>query len=293
VALGAAFLLRDQFAFVAAPADTYVAAPTGTRLAAPAAVPSARETSAVAVLLPPVEKPSRPSADRARRPAAAAEEPKLALDIVRIGPDVSVFAGRAPLGSRITILAEGQVVASAKADATGSWMAVIERQFAPGQHEFSLRAEAADGAAVTEDRRIRLAVAPTAPRGAPALPREAASAQARVPPAPVTFLYNEATFTPEGRKAAAVLAAYLTAQRWTAVSLSGHADERGSEHYNMELSRQRLDAVAGYLRDAGFAGRLELIPKGKSEPYASADRRTLSREQSFQLDRRVELRGAR
>jgi outer membrane protein OmpA-like peptidoglycan-associated protein len=184
-------------------------------------------------------------------------------------------------------------VASAEADATGSWMVVIEREFAPGQHEFSLRAQAADGAAVMEDRRIRLAVAPTAPRSAPALPQQAAAPARAALPAPVTFVYNEATFTPEGRKAAALLAAYLTAQRWAAVSLSGHADERGSEHYNMELSRQRLDAVAGYLRDAGFAGRLELIPKGKSEPYAGADRRTLSREEAFQLDRRVELRGAR
>ncbi|MFZ0853589.1 MAG: hypothetical protein WAO08_30885, partial [Hyphomicrobiaceae bacterium] len=67
------------------------------------------------------------------------------------------------------------------------------------------------------------------------------------------------------------------------------ADERGTDVYNIELSRRRLLVVADYLRDSGFAGKLELIPKGRSEPYTGIDRRSLPREEAFQLDRRVEL----
>jgi len=61
----------------------------------------------------------------------------------------------------------------------------------------------------------------------------------------------------------------------------------------MQLSRQRLQVVADYLRHQGFAGALELIPKGKSEPYAGVDRRAVPKEEAFQFDRRVELRVAR
>jgi outer membrane protein OmpA-like peptidoglycan-associated protein len=61
----------------------------------------------------------------------------------------------------------------------------------------------------------------------------------------------------------------------------------------MELSRRRLDSVAHYLRESGYAGKLVLVPKGKSEPFLSPDRWRLSREDALQLDRRVELHLAR
>ena len=61
----------------------------------------------------------------------------------------------------------------------------------------------------------------------------------------------------------------------------------------MELSRQRLLVVSDFLRKNGFVGELELIPKGKSEPYVGIDRHELSTEDAFQLDRRVEVRQVR
>jgi outer membrane protein OmpA-like peptidoglycan-associated protein len=165
---------------------------------------------------------------------------------------------------------------------------VIERAFAPGEREFSLRAEPTErGDDVTVGQRVRVAIAPVTPRNNPPLK---AAAPTHTIPAPVTFVYNETTFTNEGRKAVTSLTEYLISRRWDLVSLSGHADERGSDRYNMELSRQRLDAVAAYLRDHGFVGKLELVPKGKSEPYAHVDRQMLPREDALQLDRRVELR---
>ena len=202
-----------------------------------------------------------------------------------------MFAGRAPPNSDVTILANDRAVAAAKADETGTWATVTERGFAPGEYEFSLRAKSIERGDVTEGQRVRMAVAPTARSLVLPPTRHAASLQANT--APITFVYNETTFTNEGRKAATLLAKYLSLERSKAVSLSGHADERGSDGYNMELSRQRLEVVASYLRDYGFVGTLELMPKGKSEPFTGVDRRSLSKEDAFQLDRRVELRLAR
>jgi outer membrane protein OmpA-like peptidoglycan-associated protein len=109
-------------------------------------------------------------------------------------------------------------------------------------------------------------------------------------PVPIMFVYNEANFTSEGRRAADLLIEYLKLKHLKSISLSGHADERGSDPYNMDLSRERLDAVARYLRDGGFSGELDLVPKGKSEPFTGVDRSKFSGEALYQLDRRVELR---
>lgn len=254
----------------------------------PAGVPSTSVTKTMRTPSPPNTKLPGPAISVSKQ----TDQPKLTFDVVRIDPEgASVFAGRAPPNSDVTILANGREVAAAKADETGAWAAVTERKFAPGEYEFSLRAKSIALGDVTEGQRVRMAVAPTT-RGVATPPtRHAASLQAI--PAPITFVYNETTFTDEGRKAAAFLAKYLISQRPEAVSLSGHADERGSDRYNMELSRQRLEVVAGVLRDHGFVGKLELIPKGKSEPFTGVERRAFSKEYAFQLDRRVELRLAR
>jgi outer membrane protein OmpA-like peptidoglycan-associated protein len=57
----------------------------------------------------------------------------------------------------------------------------------------------------------------------------------------------------------------------------------------MTLSRERLDTVARYLKEGGFQGELELIPKGKREPFAGVVRNQYPLEDLYQLDRRVEL----
>ena len=47
--------------------------------------------------------------------------------------------------------------------------------------------------------------------------------------------------------------------------------------------------MARFLREGGFNGRLELVPKGKTEPYSGVVRGDFSQEDLYQLDRRVEL----
>jgi outer membrane protein OmpA-like peptidoglycan-associated protein len=108
-------------------------------------------------------------------------------------------------------------------------------------------------------------------------------------PIPVLFVYNEASFTPEGRRAAQLLLDYLLLKKFDTVTFTGHADERGSDPYNMDLSRERLEAVGRFLREGGYKGKLVMIPKGKTEPFMGVDRSKFPLDALYQLDRRVEL----
>ncbi len=123
-------------------------------------------------------------------------------------------------------------------------------------------------------------------------PSGAASSEKAIP-VPITFVYAEATLTSDGRHATDLLLEYLKLKHFDQVMLSGHADERGTSDYNMDLSRERLDAVASLLRQGGFSGKLDLVPKGETEPYSGVDRGSFAAEDLFQLDRRVELRFTR
>lgn len=125
------------------------------------------------------------------------------------------------------------------------------------------------------------------------VPAASAGVKTDVIPVPLMFVYNEATLTPEGARAAALLLEYLTLKHLSQIELTGHADERGTDDYNYDLSRERLDTVFRLLKDGGYAGELKLTPKGKTEPYTGVDRAAYKGEALYQLDRRVELRVTR
>ena len=131
--------------------------------------------------------------------------------------------------------------------------------------------------------------APAEPEPRRTLPQAAAVPAAVPVPVPMHFVFREATFTEDGRKAADLLVEYLRLKKPAAISMSGHADERGSDGFNMELSRERLETVAAYLRENGYTGKLTLTPKGRSAPYTGVDRSLYSRDALYQLDRRVEV----
>jgi hypothetical protein len=57
----------------------------------------------------------------------------------------------------------------------------------------------------------------------------------------------------------------------------------------LDLSKERLDTVAQFLKEGGYTGRLELMPKGESEPFTGVVRSQYSKEDLYQFDRRVEL----
>jgi outer membrane protein OmpA-like peptidoglycan-associated protein len=112
-------------------------------------------------------------------------------------------------------------------------------------------------------------------------------------PIPMQFVYREATLTEKGREALELLVEYVRLKRLEAITLSGHADERGTARYNLNLSRERLAAVKKRLRTSGYRGRIDLLAKGETEPYTGVDRTRASADELMQLDRRVELRHGR
>lgn len=292
----------------------------------PHETPAAKEVSRlVSPARPSGPAPSAETAisDLARELTRAPEAATAAFDVVRIDPNgASVLAGRAAPNAPVTVMANGQPVITVKANENGEWSAVTEHKFTAGRTELSLHAKAADqikamasqvvSVDIAESTRpvagaptprapvappTRVADAASAARGAgkpikdvKPLPIAAGNQAVGGAPLPITFVYREATLTDDGRKSAQALADFLQQQKFEAITLTGHADERGTAQHNMDLSRQRLDSVAALLRQAGYAGRLVLIPKGESEPFAGVDRRSMDKEQLYQLDRRVELR---
>ena len=108
-------------------------------------------------------------------------------------------------------------------------------------------------------------------------------------PVPITFHTATAEFTEKGWRAAADMAEYLEAQKPARITVVGHTDPRGTEAYNLDLSRRRAEAVARFLRARGFEGRVEMVARGESERFAVDEPGDYTREQRWQMDRRVEL----
>ena len=106
---------------------------------------------------------------------------------------------------------------------------------------------------------------------------------------PITFHTDSADFTEDGRRAAADMVEYLTIQRSDRITIAGHTDPSGSEAYNLDLSRRRAEAVANYLRAQGFTGQIQVEAKGERERFPIEDPSAYSRQQRWQMDRRVEL----
>jgi outer membrane protein OmpA-like peptidoglycan-associated protein len=111
----------------------------------------------------------------------------------------------------------------------------------------------------------------------------------RAVPVPINFDYNQATFTKNGEQAIQEL--IEAAKDVPAMTLVGHTDPRGSDDYNMELSKSRVYAVRDRLVKAGVpANKITVRWRGKNEPFDTSvlpDPGSLSNEDVWQLDRRV------
>jgi outer membrane protein OmpA-like peptidoglycan-associated protein len=251
---------------------------------------------------------------------------KSPFDVALVAPNgTSVFAGKTLPNSWVTVLADGSPVGSIESDGNGEWslatdkrlpaspklsvtvgprplaptvektMATLPGGELPHRANTNQRQVAAVGQEVV--KRLEELVASASQSAQPSATAAVDGPNAAPPkpetgiaePVPVHFRFREAAFTEEGRRSAELLIEYLRLTQLNAITLTGHADERGSAELNMELSSQRLEAVSRFLRKGGYAGRLELLPKGKSEPFTGVDRSTYSLDVLWQLDRRVEL----
>jgi outer membrane protein OmpA-like peptidoglycan-associated protein len=113
-----------------------------------------------------------------------------------------------------------------------------------------------------------------------------------VKPVPINFVYDSTEFTENGRQAMTELAKAV--QEAQQITLVGHTDQKGSQEYNMDLSKRRAIAVRDKLVSAGIpASKIKVEWKGKSEPFDVSvlpDPGALSDADIQQLDRRVVLK---
>ncbi len=101
----------------------------------------------------------------------------------------------------------------------------------------------------------------------------------------ILFDFDKATLKDESKRNLEKLAVILTKYPDTNILLEGHTDAKGSEEYNLELSRRRAQAVANYLSSLGVNPmRFTIMGYGESQPVASNET-----EEGRRLNRRVEV----
>ncbi|KVT33215.1 OmpA family protein [Burkholderia ubonensis] len=84
------------------------------------------------------------------------------------------------------------------------------------------------------------------------------------------FAFGSATLTPAARATLDKLTSQQGDPHFTRVAVTGHTDAVGSDTSNLQLSQQRADAVAGYLRERGLrADTFVVTGRGKADPVAS------------------------
>jgi peptidoglycan-associated lipoprotein len=64
----------------------------------------------------------------------------------------------------------------------------------------------------------------------------------------------------------------LTANPGIRLRISGHADSRGSDEYNLALGQRRASAAKRYLTDRGIdAGRIDVTSRGEESPTCTEE----------------------
>jgi peptidoglycan-associated lipoprotein len=112
-----------------------------------------------------------------------------------------------------------------------------------------------------------------------------ASAGAPMSFGPVYFAFDSAAIRPEDRDELGRLGEYLDAHRDVTAVIEGHADDRGTEEYNIALGDARANAVRDYLVRLGIARhRLRTVSYGEARPVVSG-----STEEAWSKNRRGEL----
>lgn len=90
-------------------------------------------------------------------------------------------------------------------------------------------------------------------------------------PADVLFDFDQATIRPDAAGALAKIAELVTLSQAPAVEITGHTDAKGSDAYNMDLSRRRATAVRDWLveRHQLSADLFTVHGRGEHEPVAA------------------------
>jgi peptidoglycan-associated lipoprotein len=101
----------------------------------------------------------------------------------------------------------------------------------------------------------------------------------------IYFDYDSAELSPEARQQLLANARFLAEHPELVVLAAGHADERGTNDYNLALGERRAGAVAGMLRTLGVAPeRLRTTSYGEEQPACGE-----STESCWSRNRRAEF----
>ena len=88
--------------------------------------------------------------------------------------------------------------------------------------------------------------------------------------APIYFDYDSDAIGDAGRSALDQKLAILQANSGVRLRIAGHADERGSDEYNLALGQRRAAAAKRYLTQRGIPeGQIEIVSFGEERPVAS------------------------
>ena len=83
----------------------------------------------------------------------------------------------------------------------------------------------------------------------------------------INFDYDQATVRSADQETLDRKAAILVANTGVKLRISGHADERGSDEYNLALGNRRAAAAKRYLENKGVDGsRIEVVSYGEERP---------------------------
>jgi peptidoglycan-associated lipoprotein len=101
----------------------------------------------------------------------------------------------------------------------------------------------------------------------------------------INFEYDQATVRSTDQPTLDRKAAILAANPNVRIQISGHADERGSDEYNLALGNRRGAAAKRYLENKGIDGsRIEVVSYGEERPLAQG-----SDEAAYAQNRRDEF----
>jgi peptidoglycan-associated lipoprotein len=116
--------------------------------------------------------------------------------------------------------------------------------------------------------------------------RARATAAARAAIQAVTYFdYDQSDLSADARAVLDAKLPVLRANPGMRLRISGHADERGSDEYNLALGQRRAAAVKRYLTDQGVdGGRLDIVSYGEERPASEGES-----EEAFRKNRRAEF----
>ena len=83
----------------------------------------------------------------------------------------------------------------------------------------------------------------------------------------IHFEFDRSSLQPEAREILKVNAGWLKSNRSVRVEIEGHADERGTNEYNLALGARRAQSAKDFLATLGIAaGRLSTMSYGEELP---------------------------